>query len=128
MVTAMAQPSLPYKIKGLQSNDVLFANEAAYIEEATELVHELVQTATDLAGDDPLVGVDGAAHDGAAVEVAVNLAAANLELARCIALTCKPSSEMLALARGVVDRARKYLPASDIDCAMEYISALLAET
>ena len=128
MVTAMAQPSLPYKIKGLQSNDVLFANEAAYIEEATELVHELVQTATDLAGDDPLVGLDGAAHDGAAVEVAVNLAAANLELARCIALTCKPSSEMLALARGVVDRARKYLPASDIDCAMEYISALLAET
>ena len=127
MVTAMAQPSLPYKIKGLQLNDVLFASEAAYIEEATELVHELVQTATDLAGDDPLAGADGTEHDGSAIEIAVNLATVNLELARCIALTCKPSSEMLALARGVVDRSRKYLPSSDIDGALEYVNALLAE-
>ena len=128
MVTAMAQPSLPYKIKGLQSNDVLFANEAAYIEEATELVHELVQRATDLAGDDPLAGADGTEHDGSAIEIAVNLATVNLELARCIALTCKPSSEMLALARGVIDRSRKYLPSSDIDGALDYVNALLAES
>jgi len=126
MVTAMAQPSLPYKIKGLQSNDVLFANEAAYIEEATELVHELVQTATDLAGDDPLSGSGAVEREESGTEVAVTLARVNLELARCIAMMCKPSNEMLALARGVVDRARRYIPSTEIDDTLEYVNALLA--
>jgi len=122
LITAMAQPKLPYKIEGVQSNDVLFAGETAYVEEATELAHELLQRAVDLAGAEPTdADGNGDEHEDQDEEEAhkkshgEDVARVNLELASVIAMTCKPSPEMFALTDGVVERARRRLPPSVVD-------------
>jgi hypothetical protein len=122
LITAMAQPKLPYKIEGVQSNDVLFAGETAYVEEATELAHELLQRAVDLAGAEPTDDDgNGDEHEDQEEEEAhkkshgEDIARVNLELASVIAMTCKPSPEMFALTDGVVERARRRLPPSVVD-------------
>ena len=132
MITAMAQPKLPYKIEGVQSNDVLFAGETAYAEEATELAHELLQRAVDVAGAEPTDENENEnENDEDDDEEAYKkshgeeLARVNLELASVIAMTCKPSPEMFALTDGVVDRARRYLPPSVVDPIASRALALL---
>jgi len=40
-------------------------------------------------------------------------------------MTCKPSPEMLALAAGVVDRARRFLPPDVVDPVAAYVHRLL---
>ena len=128
MITAMAQETIPFKIDGLQSNDVLFAGEEAYVEEATELAHELIQRATDLAGNESSLADDDGEDDQAETthkSRAREFARVNLELAEVIAMTCKPSPEMLALAAGVVDRARRLLPPDVVDPVAAYVHRLL---
>ena len=126
---AMVQEESPYRFDGVQSNDVLFAGEDAYVEEATELAHEIIQRATDLAGTEPIEESD-AEDDEERDErnyksASRELALANLELARDIAMVCKASPEMLALAIGIVDRARRFLPAETCDEAQAYVTDLL---
>ena len=128
MITAMAQETIPFKIDGLQSNDVLFAGEEAYVEEATALAHELIQRATDLAGNESSLADDDGEDDQAETthkSRAREFARVNLELAEVIAMTCKPSPEMLALAAGVVDRARRLLPPDVVDPVAAYVHRLL---
>ena len=131
MITAMAQPKLPYKIEGVQSNDVLFAGEAAYAEEATELAHELLQQrAVDVAGAEPTNENENENDEDDDEEAykkshGEELARVNLELASVIAMTCKPSPEMFALTDGVVDRAARYLPPSAADPIASRALALL---
>lgn len=126
IVAAMAQENLPYKVEGVQSNDVLFANEPTYIEEAAELTHELIQRATDLAGADVAAEVEDEAEEAENKSRALALAHANLALARVISIVCKPSPEMLQLVSGIIDRARSRAPSSEVDSTTGFVERLFA--
>ncbi|OUS46204.1 hypothetical protein BE221DRAFT_192190 [Ostreococcus tauri] len=128
-IAAMVQEKLPYKLDGVQSSDVLFAGEEAYVDEATELAHALIQRATDLAGTELTRNDDEDGEDGecAYKSMATDLARANIELANAIAVACKPSPSMLALANGIIDRARRVLPADECERAGKSVKELLGE-
>ena len=137
LCSALAQPRLPYRVEGVQSNDALYAGEPEYAEEVLELTHELVQRATDAAGarvdergeED---GGEGRVGDGdggggesgkAKVEATVagigdagavaRMARANLDLANVLARCCRPTAEIRSLVEAVAGRARDALGAED---------------
>ena len=137
LCSALAQPRLPYRVEGVQSNDALYAGEPEYAEEVLELTHELVQRATDAAGarvdergeED---GGEGRVGDGdggggesgkAKAEATVagigdagavaRMARANLDLANVLARCCRPTAEIRSLVEAVAGRARDALGAED---------------
>ena len=132
LCAALAQPRLPYRVEGVQSNDSLYAGEPEYAEEVLELTHELVQRATDAAGarvdgDGEEDGEEGGGGDGesgkakakakdaviGSADAVARMARANLDLANVLATCCRPTGEIRSLVEAVAGRAREALGAED---------------